>query len=92
MTLNEIRALKSFPKGTQIVRHEESAVFTVEKYVVRISPAGKDIMEYKGHISYVYANGKTYDKYFRGRGFQKVLKDTIEYFEFRNKQMDGYKK
>lgn len=92
MTLDEIKVLKSFPKGQNIITFKDRASFEIKRYVVKVSPKGKNVYEYSGHISYVYANQKTYDKYFRGKGFKKILNDTIEYFAFRNKQMMGYEK
>jgi hypothetical protein len=92
MNLEEIRLLKSLPKGKEIISFTDRAKFEVERYVVKVTAEEKKVYEYKGHISFVYANGKTYDKYFRGKGFRKILNTTIEYFEFRNRQMIGYEK
>jgi len=92
MKLNEIIALKKFPANTPVIFFKDRAEFQVERYIIKVSAAGRNVFEYKGHIAYVYANGKTYHKYFRGKGFQKVLKKTYEYFELRNRQMKGYEK
>ena len=89
MTLKQIREMKRFPKGKNIVSVKDKAELLIFREEHKTKTGRKSFM-YTGRTIFVYENGKTYEIDVKGKGLQKVIEKSLIKFEQRNKQMKGY--
>lgn len=90
MSIEELKALKRFPKGQEEIEASDRAKIVLSKKQIKVTDKGRRLYKYKAVVTFTYINKKDYDFIYEGRILKKVLKSSIETFQKRNKQMLGY--
>lgn len=92
MTIQELRTMKRFPKGEEVVSARDKATIIVSKICYDIDKKGRKKYIYEANIHFIYENGLAYRLDVRENTLKFTLKKAFEKFDQRNLQMINYEK